>query len=72
VERDAELLRGIATEVLLDERRSETIKAAATAVWVVKRFPAAWRPGRRQRAVHFLHESAGALQHGERRVAYFK
>jgi len=36
----AELLLGIPPEVLLDESRSEPIKAAATAVWVVKRFPA--------------------------------
>jgi pyridoxal biosynthesis lyase PdxS len=40
VEGYAELLLGIATEVLLDQRRSEAVEAGATAVWVVNRLPA--------------------------------
>jgi hypothetical protein len=40
VEGNSEFFLRITAEVLLDERRSETIKPAATAVWVVKRFPA--------------------------------
>jgi hypothetical protein len=47
-------------------------KPAATAVWVVKRFPA--RGGQRdfEGLPGLFHETAGALQHGEGRMPFIQ
>ena len=73
MERNAELLLGIATEVLLDEGRSETVKAGGHRGMRGKQVAC---PGNGQRDFEGLpglfHEGAGAFQHGESRMPFIQ
>ena len=69
LEGDAELLLGIAAEVLLHQCRSETVKTGGHRVWVVKRFPARVTASATSKGWPSPHEAARALQHRECGVA---
>ena len=73
VERDAELLLGITTEVLLDESRSETVKAGGHRRVGGEEVPRS-RGGQRdfEGLPGLFHETAGALQHGEGRMPFIQ
>ena len=70
---NAELLLGIATEVLLDEGRSETVKAGGHRRVGGEKVPRS-SDGQRdfERLPGFFHETAGALQHGEGRMPFIQ
>ena len=71
VECYAELLLGITTQVLLDETRRETVKAGGHCRVRGEQVPRS-RGGQRdlERLCCLLHETAGALQHGEGRMPF--
>ena len=73
VECQAELFLGIPTEVLLDESRSETIKARSHRRMGCEKISRA-RSGQRhfKRLRVLLHETAGALQHGKSRMTFIQ
>ena len=73
MERDAELLLGIAAEVLLDEGRSETVEAGGHRR-VGGEEVARPRDGQRdfEGLPGLFHEAAGALQHGEGRMPFIQ
>ena len=68
---NAEFLLGITTEVLLDESRSETVKAGGHCRVGGEEVPRS-RDGQRdfERLRGLLHETAGALQHGKGRMPF--
>ena len=73
MERDAELLLRVSAQVLLDEGRSETVKAGG-----YRRVGGEEIAGSRRGECHFeglarlFHEVAGALQHGEGRMPFIQ
>ena len=71
VQRDAELLFGVPPEVVFDESRSETVEAGGHRR-VGGEEVARSRDGQCdfKRLPGLLHETAGALQHGERRMPF--
>src|SRR3984893_12355447 len=73
VERYAELLHGITAEVLLDEGRSETVKAGGHCRVGGEEIP---RSSDGQRDVEglpgLLHETAGTFQHGKGRMPFIQ
>ena len=73
VERDAEFIRGIVTEVLFDERRRVTIKAGGHGRVRREKISRA-RGGQRdfKGLLDFLHETPGAFQHRKRRVTFIQ
>ena len=70
---DAELLLGIPTEVLLDESRSEAVKAGGHRRVGGEEVPRS-RDGQRdfERLPGLFHESPGAFQNGERRMPFIQ
>ena len=73
VECDAELLLGIPTEVLLDEGRSETVKAGGHCRVGGEEIPRS-RDGQRdfEGLPGLFHETPGALQHGKGRMPFIQ
>ena len=73
VDGNAELFLGVPTEVLLDESRSEAVKACSHRS-VGGEKVARSRDGQRdfERLRGLLHETAGALQHGKGRMPFIQ
>ncbi len=73
VKGNSEFLFGITAEVLLDERRSETVKPGGHCRVGGKKIPRP-RGGQRRfkRLRILLHETAGALQHGKGRMTFIQ
>ena len=73
VERNAELLFRVSAKVLLDEVRSETVKAGCYCRMSREEIAgSSCRQRHLEGLSRFFHEAAGALQHRERRVAFIQ
>ena len=73
VDRDAKLVLGVPTEVLLDESRSEAVKAGSHRRVGGEKVPRS-RDGQcdLERLPGLVHESPGAFQNGERRMPFIQ